>query len=244
MHLLFAAAQTVFSLWMLIDAIRNQRAMVWRLAILVPFGEFAYFLAVYLPDRGIDPMRDIRKLGRSVVHIPVNVAEVESIAREAPSPENRLKLAEAYREDGQHDQALPLFDEYVDRHPLDIAPRFALANCLLLLDRADEAVPHLERIVELDRAWSDFSATFELARTYNMLDRPADAEALLTRIAKGSQRLAPTIELASHLANVGDRTAAAIELRRALQTYKRSPDFIRQQDYYQAKRARKLLKTL
>ncbi len=243
MHVLFAALQSLFSLWMLIDAVRNQHPVYWRLVVLIPFGEWAYFFAIYLPHNGIHPLSDLKKLGRSVVRIPIDVGEAESVAQETPSPENNLRLAQAYLEDGQHGRAVDLYDAYVHRHPLEIEPRFRLAGGLLLLERTDEALPHLERIVELDRTWHEFEATFELARAYNMLDRPADAEALLTRIAKGSQRLAPTIELAAHLASVGDKTAATIELKRALKTYERSPEFIRNQDYYQAKRARKLLKT-
>ena len=244
MHLIFATAQTFFSLWMLIDAIRNGRAIRWQLLIMVPFGEVAYFFAVYLPDKGIHPIGDLKKLGRSVVKIPVDVSEAESVAREAPSPENKLKLAEAYLEDGQLENAVRLYEEYVDRYPLELEPRFALATCLIGLRNVRAAVPHLERIVKMDRSWKDFRATFELARALNALDLPLEAEALLSRIANGSQRLAPTIELAQHLSNVGDLTAASMTLRSALQTYDRSPDSIREQDYYQAKRARKLLKSL
>ena len=41
------ALQTLFSLYMLYDAIKRGRQQYWYFVVMMPFGEIVYFFAIY-----------------------------------------------------------------------------------------------------------------------------------------------------------------------------------------------------
>ena len=51
------ALQSIFSLWMLVDAVQRRCGTYWYFVVLCPFGEWVYFFKVKIHDPEFERMR-------------------------------------------------------------------------------------------------------------------------------------------------------------------------------------------
>jgi tetratricopeptide (TPR) repeat protein len=89
-------------------------------------------------------------------------------------------LGRAYDQAGDQDAAARCFRQAAEWDPKDFTPHLYLGRLELHRRRLDEAVPHLERAVEL--APRQFEALSHLAVAYRQLGRTADADRVQGRI--------------------------------------------------------------
>src|SRR3989449_181168 len=134
---------SLFSLWMLIDAIRR-REWIWALFIFVGFGFSAvfYYFAVYRAapsaTRGFElpgswDRRRIKELQAQIYHLD--------------KAHHHSQLGDIYFQHGKLQPAEACYRAALERDPQDIDTRAHLGQCLLRQKRPAEARPLLEGVV-------------------------------------------------------------------------------------------------
>lgn len=240
MHILFIL-QTLFSLAMVVHAMKRGMKSYWYVIIMVPFGEWAYFFAVYLPSRKTGV---VGKLQERLTTRPASVRDLELEFQAAPTHHNQRALAETYYDRREYRQAKPLFKQIVNTAPGDMEARYGYSACLAQTGCLEEACEQLETIVDSDPSAFDFRALEDLAEAYGNLERSDDAIALLRDAAGRTARLAPRVHLAELLLKIGRAGEAEEVLTRAIHDHKMAPAYVRKQDGRHARHAQKLLAML
>jgi hypothetical protein len=229
--------QTAFSIWMLVDAIRRRAPEYWWLIILVPFGEWAYFFAIKLPDT-----RFAVNLKRQLYTKRVSLPSLRLAFAETPSHKNRVQLAQSLHDHGEYAEAAEHFEQVLRGNEDDKESLQGYALCSLESDNRDMAVRTLERLVDLDIAYAEYGPCSDLVALYVEDGRRDEAIALLERACKTSGRIGPRCMLAAHLLEAGRTDAARQHLTQGLHAYASSPRFVRRRDRAQARKARVLLR--
>ena len=124
--------QTAFSIWMLVDAIRRRAPEYWWLIILVPFGEWAYFFAIKLPDT-----RFAANLKRQLYTKRVSLPSLRLAFEETPSHENRVRLAQSLHDHGEYAEAAEHFEQVLRGNEDDKESLQGYALCSLEIDNRD-----------------------------------------------------------------------------------------------------------
>jgi protein O-GlcNAc transferase len=86
----------------------------------------------------------------------------------------RIRLARAYRADGQVDEAIAVLERAIELAPGEWRPPLELGNTYLLLERTDEAAVAFQRVLEVDAAIAE--AHFGLALVYDAQGQKALAD--------------------------------------------------------------------
>ena len=230
--------QTLFSIWMLVDAIRRDADRYWWFIVMVPFGEVAYFVAVVLPD-----LRRSRALTRWFTRAPT-VAELEQAFEESPSYHNRLRLAQGLFDAGQFAQAGVHFEAALDSAPTDRAALYGFAHCALQVSQDAAAIEALETLVDLDPNYLDSVPAMQLADLYWEAERHDRALEVAERLCRGSQRIGARVLLGGYLVEQSRADEARALLEKGLATYATSPAYIRRRDRQEAQAAKALLRAL
>ncbi len=148
------------------------------------------------------------------------VKEWRNALKLAPGdPALERELAISLHQSRNFKQAQALFAKLLEKEPDSSEYNFYLGDCLLNLQRVEEAIPYLEKSVRLDPKF--LAARSSLARAYLAVDRGADAvphlKAALPIDTDGSLHY----QLARALREAGDM-AAAREMTRKYQQIRRS----------------------
>ncbi len=240
MSLLFAF-QTAFSLFMLVHAAQRGAPMHWWMIILMPFGEIAYFLAVYLPAR-----KKKASIARQFAGFTERAPALEHLRREhrhTPSHDNTLRLAQGLFDNGKHREANEKFSELLAGDDKDVDALFGYAQSGLALGEQDAAIGALEHLLEQHLSYHDYAAAYQLCGLYWKSDAVEACLGVLERVCKKTFALEPRIQLARYLAAL-DRTAEARScLESGLDALAASPPHTRRQQRTQAWKAKRLLKS-
>ena len=121
----------------------------------------------------------------------------------AKDPLLALTLGIGYLQAGNADKAEPWLRQAVEARPQDAEARFQLGRALLQSERPQDALDALRAAFALDAARIDIAA--ELARTYEAIQRDADAGALYTKLLAGPE---PGLELRARAGRFFARTGA------------------------------------
>src|SRR5438105_15568361 len=169
---------SLFSLWMLIDAIRRGE-WIWALFIFVGFGFSAlfYYFAVYraapsatrgfeLP--GAHDRRRIKQLQAQIHHLD--------------KAHHHSQLGDIYFQRGKLDQAESCYRAALERDPEDIDTRSHLGQCLLRKKKPEEARPLLEKVCAESPKHDYGHSLMALAETQQALGEVDSAIATLTRV--------------------------------------------------------------
>jgi hypothetical protein len=133
----------VFWLWMVVDMFQRRREIderFWTVVVLLlgPIGALIYFVGHYVPTvlRGSNAGGSQR------------LKELESQGEDRLPLAHVAELARIYRRRGRWADAERCYRRAVaslsDQHSLHLE----LAECLIALKRAPEAVPHLQQVIE------------------------------------------------------------------------------------------------
>ncbi len=235
MHFLFML-ESAFSLWMLYDATQRRVATFWYFVILMPGGEFVYFLAVYMrTDRKMQKM--VRKLSERSESIEQLQAAVEAL----PSVINKLRLAQGLHDRGRMLEAAEAFRGVLTRDSENKEALYGLAlACAGSQDDAG-AVEALEKLVAIDVGYKEYAPGAELAAIFWRRDRREEALAMIRKVSRRSHRFEHEVQYAMFLIESGDREEARELLTEGINQYESGPKFAKKQDAVWAKRARALL---
>ena len=231
--------QHAFMAWMLIDAYRRGAERRWFWIIFIPFGEWYYFFMVKIHAPEMAWLKQLFQYRK-----PLTLDSLRYSYEQTPSLANRLRLAQALHDESEYEEGARLFSEVMAKWPDNREALLGLALCHAGRDDDDATVQHLERLIELDRAYDDYQPWLHLTEALWRLDRRDDALRLLERLVATSPRLGHSIALAQLQIEAGLQETARATLWRALEQYRHAPRFDQRNNRTWARRAKKMLKTL
>lgn len=170
----------VFSIALCWHAVRSGQQPFWLWIILgfQPVGGLAYLAIVVLPELfGGATARKLHSGARQALDPTRDYRTAKAECELAPTPRNRMKLAQAATALGRHDEAEGLYAQAATGvHADDPALLLGRAKALLELDRYAEALALLQTLGEQEEAGRTPVAGLAMARAYEGLGRAREAE--------------------------------------------------------------------
>lgn len=212
------------ALFFAIHAIRNGQQMYW-LFILFMFpllGSVVYFVAVYLPNSGIE------RGARKVVTVAAKTLDPGRELREAraaydytPTAQNQMRLASALLETGNAAEAAATYEACL-QGPFsgDLEIRFGAARATLASGRDADALSHLQAIRAADRSFRGEQVSLLLAQALAAAGRQDEARTEFEYALAQHNGFTAQAEYAIWAAGVGDldkARALEAELRRTIE---------------------------
>ncbi|MEM7353101.1 MAG: tetratricopeptide repeat protein [Acidobacteriota bacterium] len=236
---IFLALQTVFSLWMVVDAVRRNSSSYWYLIIMVPFGEWIYFFMVKIHDPEFEWIRD---LYRRLTTKKVTVEDLRFQAEQSPSFTNKTTLAQALYDQGTYGEAAEIFTEalVIDAESRDALYGLALSQSAL--QEYDAAIEGFRKVIELDPSFHDYAAYTDLAHVLSQSGRMEETHELLADLVTTSPRLRHRVIRAHYLAHDDRQDEAATELRTGLDEFQHVPKYVQRRNKIWLRRAKQMLK--
>ena len=229
---------SLFSLWMLIDAIRR-REWVWAFFIFIGFGFSAlfYYLVVYraapsatsgfeLP--GAHDRRRIKELQAKIHHLD--------------KAHHHSQLGDIYFQQGRLEMAEGCYRAALERDPMDIDTRAHLGQCLLRQKRPAEARPLLEGVVS-ENPNHDYG--YSLMATAEMLTALGEKEAALAKwkqVTESHSYPRAKVQLAELYLAENQPDLAQTELKEVVSDDVHAPTFQRKRDRVWVRHAKALLR--
>lgn len=231
--------QTAFSLWMLSHALRCDAPRYWWLVVLLPFGEWVYFLAVYLPSR-----RGRHKDFSKYFARPPSLGSLMRAHRQTPSNANLLRLAQGLFDAGKFQESNERFAEALEADSTDQEALFGYAHSARCLRNDEAAIDALEHLTGQKLEYRGYSAAFLLASLYRSTEQDQACIELLRRVTDKTLRVEPRLRLAKVLHEIGRHAEAQQALEEGLDAYAGSPSYTRRQQRTAAWKARRMLRKL
>ena len=205
---------------------------MWYWVIMTPFGELVYFFCVKIHDfKGPSSTRKKK----------VKLPDLEYLAINSPSIHNKVRYGQGLHDNGYFEKAIEQFQEVLSKDEKHKEAIFGFSQCLIKLDKSQEAVEKLEQLVELDFNYSNYDACSELAKAYWKKDEKEKALELVEKMSSKSKQLGHQTLYGSFLIESGDSEKGTKIIERALYDYKNSPKFIKRRDKVHAKKAKQIL---
>jgi hypothetical protein len=236
---ILSAAQTVFMIWMAVDAFRRRAENFWYWIIFfVPvIGAWVYFFAVLAPHLASD-----KNYFSQLFQRKVSLEELRYKAEQTPTLANNLALGQRLIARGNAPEALPVLEAAHKVEPEHGSVLFALAQCHAQQGQTDHAVAFLERIIKRDPRWSDYDAWRLLIEIHT----DAGRDEIALEKARELVRIAPSLRhkcvLSEILIDQDIKDEARMLLDRALLDHAYTPATLRRHNRAWVKQAKKLLK--
>jgi hypothetical protein len=204
----------VFSILMLLDAILRRAGWFWYIVILAaPLGAVIYFVAVMLPKLSARTNKtapsDSASLGRPKTSSGFVYSNIERA--------DHLEAAE------QYDEAIPIYEEALERDPNNLRALHGMARCELGLGHPRVAVELLEKVLGVDREHANFGAALDYADALWLAGQRQDTLDLLRGLVDVTGRINHRLALGHYLAEGGDLEAAKTEVARAITAHAALP---------------------
>lgn len=229
----------LFMVWMLYDCFRRRPGGYWVWIIFVPFGEWFYFFHFKIHDPEMQWLKELFRFRR-----PDSLDKLRYLHDQTPSLTNRLRLAQGLHDTGEFDDSARMFEELLREDDQNLEALYGLARCQVGLSELEAAVASFERVIEVDRSFSDYEPWLDLARTLWRLDRKREAIDRLDLLVDTSPRLAHSVTLAQFQKEADEKESARGTLETALHHFRHTPPYHRKRNRMWAFRARRLLKSL
>lgn len=224
-----------FKLWMLVDAMQRGVGYMWYpLIAFVPGGAIVYFVVEKAPPLGLRSPLDLFRR-------PVPTASLKYAYRENPCLENEVVLADRLLQEGEHAQALELFEHALGRDGTYLRACHGVGLCRLALGNAREAATRFRRLLDQDRTYADHRVWLDLAEALEQIGDHAGALEARETLVRASPRLHHVVGLGSALIAAGRVPDAERLLRDAIEDFDHAPRHVRRMDRPAAKQATKLL---
>jgi hypothetical protein len=231
----------VFTIWMVVDAIKR-RADFWWFAIIIlfgPLGALVYFLMVKLQDY------DVGRLTRALSGGPSgSLSELAYRAQETPSVSNKLALGDALAKAERYAEASDVYREILRKDDVNKQALHGIARSLLGAGRAGEACEYFQRLLEMDNSYADYSAALDYAEALWQSGKKEDAVELLNGLVRVSARINHRVALGHYLMLSERKGEARDVLTLALRDHEHSPAFVKKRDQKWAARAEKMIREL
>lgn len=207
----YAYVLLAFSIWMLIDAVRRRAASYWYFVILfLPFGAVFYFYFVKLRDFTGNRGSPNAASGS----LPPQTPEGPSTAADSGIP--NLDRADKFEESERFSEAEPLYRRALELDGSNCQALHGLGRCLIGQDQAKEALPHFEKLLELDREYRNFGAALDYADALWEAGQKSDTIEVLEQLSKLTGRINHRLALGHYLAEFGQIERARQEITRAI----------------------------
>jgi hypothetical protein len=233
--------QSLFSLWMIVDATQRGAARYWYPVIFLPFGPFAYFFMVKIHDH---EFRTLRKLFAGWSKPKVTLAYLRHAAAETPSLANKLALAQGLFDAQLYQEAVPAFEQVLASDGENKDALYGRALCHLEADDYPGAIEALEQLIEIKPSYREYAAYPRLAYALKRVEQPEAALELLAELVRRAPRVSHCVLYARHLRDAKDYEKAREQLERALRDHQHAPRFQQRHDAAAARSARTLLAEL
>jgi hypothetical protein len=207
---------------MAVEAVRRGQASGWLWIILLfgPLGAAVYFFAEYADGLFRGPALQPRKV--TAAELRAAEADVRRLGNLA----TWTAYASALRGRRDFPRAVAAASKALEHDPANVEARYELGLALEGAGRAVEARAELERVVGAIRSFDSDNALFALARVQQASGRDADARVALEELAQRSARPEVLYACAAVQARLGDRAAAAENLRRIIAEAEAVPDYL------------------
>jgi len=235
---LFILLLLAFKIYIIAHAVRTKAPVYWiPLVILMPMGDFLYFLMIISPTIDLPVFRKIfRSRSRS--------AEALGRYEEVPSLENHLVLAQSYYEECSFEKAEKEFRTIYERYPDNPEALRGMGLSLACMGNYTGAIPFLSRLTELKPSYADYGVWQDLARAlWKNGDRQQSCE-VVRKLVKISPRMDHELLLAQILEETGQMSEAVEIIGRSLEEYENASNEIRKKFGREYSEMRKLLKKL
>src|SRR5438876_9034415 len=231
---------SLFSLWMLIDAIRR-REWIWAIFIFVGFGFSAlfYYFAVY--RAAPSATRGFELPG---AHDRRRIKQLEAQIHHLDKPHHHSQLGDIYFQQGKLDKAEACYRSALERDPQDIDTRAHLGQCLLRRKRPAEARPLLEAVCAENPKHDYGHSLMGLAETLAALGETDSAIATWQRVTENHSYPRARVQLAHLYLAKGQVDLARAEIQEVLADDPHAPAFQRKRDRFWIKRANKLARQI
>jgi len=223
---------------MLVHAIRN-REWVWAIFIIigVGFGAFWYYFTVY---------RDSASSGFELpgAQSRARVKELEAKIHHLDNAYHYFQLGDVYFRRGKYADAEKSYRAALGREPKDVDTRAHLGQCLMRLNRAAEARPLLEGVMN-EKPEHDYGySMMALAEALTALGETDNALLYWQHIIQHHSYPRAKVQLAELYAAKGKPDAAKAELKDVLSDDAHAPAFQRSRDRVWIRRAKSLMTKL
>src|SRR3989454_4216272 len=214
---------SLFSLWMLIDAIRR-REWIWALFIFIGFGLSAlfYYFAVY--RSAPSATRGFELPG---AHDRRRIKELQSKIHHLDKAHHHSQLADIYFQQGKLERAEASYRAALERDPQDIDTRAHLGQCLLRQKKAAEARPLLEGVVAENPKHDYGYSLMALAEDLTALGEKEAAMNIWKQVTENHSYPRAKVQLAELYVGKDQRDLARDELRDVIADDTHAPGFQR-----------------
>jgi hypothetical protein len=223
----------LFTIWMLIDAIRRKEYL-WAVLILFGLGIW-YFFYVYRSGSSASQGFELPgAAGRK------RIKELQAQIHHLDNAVHHYQLGDVYFRQGKFQLAEKCYREALARDAQDIDARAHLGQCLVRLKRAAEARPLLEGVCAEDPKHDYGYSMMALAEALTALGETDAARQVWLKVTAQHSYPRAKVQLAELYLAKNEPEPARAELRDVLADDAHAPAFQRRRDRVWVRRARSL----
>ena len=233
--------ESLFSMWMLLDAMQRGAARYWYPIIFLPFGQVAYFFMVKIHD---PEFRVLRQFLEAFGKPRVTLEQLQYRAHQTPSFANKLAWAKGLFDAEKYQEAAAQFEALVHTDDESKDALYGYGLCQIELANYEMAARALQELIDIKPSFADYDAWPQLAFALSKQDKLDAAVAVLEELVRKAPRVPHRVVYASYLCKAGKPDQARAQLQQALRDHEYAPRFQRRQDSASAKKARLMLSQL
>src|SRR5262245_16855533 len=168
--------ESLFSMWMLLDAMQRGAARYWYPIIFLPFGQVAYFFMVKIHD---PEFRVLRQFLETFGRPKITIEQLQYRAQQTPSFANKLAYAkglydaQSYKDDARQFETLI----HADDESKDALYGYGL--CQIELENYEMAERALQELIEIKPSFAEYDAWPQLAFALSKQDKLEQALSVL-----------------------------------------------------------------
>ena len=238
---LLLGLQSLFTIWMFVDAMRRRADRYWFAVMFLPFGSVAYFFMVKMHD---PQFRGLRELFANFGKPKATLEFLSHQAAESPSLANKLALAQGLFDARMYEEAGRGFEQVLMADDENKDALYGLALCRLEHKDYAGAIAPLEALIEIRPSYREFAAYPRLAYVLQRSEQSDAALALLAELVRKSPRVTHRLIYARYLRDAQKLDDARLQLELALREHEHAPRHQQRQDSAAARNARALLAEL
>ena len=242
MFRLLLGLQSLFTVWMVVDAIQRRAERYWYAVIVfVPFGSIVYFFMVKVHD---PQFRGLREFFANFGKPKATLEFLSHQAAESPSLANKLALAQGLFDARMYEEAGRGFEQVLMADDENKDALYGLALCRLEHKDLAGAVAPLEALIEIKPSYREYAAYPRLAYVLQRSEQGGAALTLLAELVRKSPRVTHRLIYARYLRDAQKLDEARLQLELALREHEHAPRYQQRQDSAAARNARALLAEL
>lgn len=228
----------IFSLWMLIHAIRNQE-YIWALLILFGLMAIIYFFYVYRSGSAVMSGFELPGAAKRK-----RIKELESQIHHIGNAVHHFQLGDVYFRNGQLAKAETCYRSSLELDGEDIDARAHLGQCLLRQKRAAEARPILEKVCAENPKHDYGYSLMALAEARAAMGETDAALETWLQVTSNHSYPRAKVQLAELYLSKNQNEPARIEINDVLADDAHAPKFQRRRDRFWIRRAKALARKI